>query len=299
MSKHLDRPWRAPRAARTASTPRRWRLAAGLVAMIVAVVGLLASPISAFAASSGTLWLSPGNSSSRTVTRTQLGDVAASATFAVPAQRNAYLAVQMRSDWVGDGYRAKARIQADGSVSVSFSRVDSNVETFLGTTTATGITVSTGQNLDIEGMVTGTDPVQLSVRAWVDGSDKPDWQQTYSDSSDASITDPGGVRLWGYLSQSADSSAAVTFANATATAAGSSGSGGTPTSSPTSTAPTSSPTSTAPTSSPTSTAPTSSPTSTAPTSSPTRQPPLPSRRRPAYAPRAVKRPCSTVRAAPT
>ena len=87
---------------------------------------------------------------------------------------------------------------------MSFSRVDSNVETFLGATTATGLTVSTGQTLDLEGMVTGTDPVQLSVRAWVDGTSKPDWQQTYSDSSDSAITDPGGVRLWGYLSQNAE-----------------------------------------------------------------------------------------------
>ena len=268
MSKHLDRRRRTPRAGRAVGVTRRRRLVAGLIAMMIAVVGLLASPISAFAASSGTLWVAPGNSFSRTVTRSELGDVVASASFTVPDQRNTYLAVQMRSDWVGEGYRAKARIQADGSVSVSFSRVDSNVETFLGATTATGLTVSTGQTLDLEGMVTGTDPVQLSVRAWVDGTSKPDWQQTYSDSSDSAITDPGGVRLWGYLSQNADSSAAIPFANASATAAGSTGGGGAPTSSPTSTAPTSSPTSTAPTSSPTSTAPTSSPTSTAPTAPP-------------------------------
>ena len=90
----------------------------------------------------------------------------------------------------------------------------------------TGITASTGQKLTVEGSVTGTNPVAISVRAWIDGSTEPAWQQSYSDSSGSRITSSGGVRVWGYLSGSATSTAQVPFTNATAAAVAGSGSGG-------------------------------------------------------------------------
>ena len=211
---------RTPRAdAAVGARPRR--LMAGLVALAIAMIGLIASPLHAFAASSGTLSMAPGRSASQIVTSSDLGDVTASATFTVPAQRSTYLAVQMRSVSVGEGYRAKARIQSDGSVSVSFSRVESSRETSLGSLKVIGLTVSTGQRLDLEASVTGTDPVQLSVRAWVHGSTKPNWQLTYSDSSKKQHHRcRSSPALWSYLSWSAGSTATVAYANATAAATG-------------------------------------------------------------------------------
>lgn len=57
--------------------------------------------------------------------------------------------------------------------------------------TGTGLTVATGQKVALEGQVTGTDPVHLSVRASVSGGSTPDWQKTYDDSSSSKIVDSG------------------------------------------------------------------------------------------------------------
>ena len=104
---------------------------------------------------------------------------------------------------------------ADGTVWVGFSRVTGGKETLLGSK-ATSVKVSAGQKLNVEGSVTGTNPVALSVRAWVSGATKPGWQQTYNDTSSARITATGAVRAWGYLSSTASGSASVAFSGATA-----------------------------------------------------------------------------------
>jgi hypothetical protein len=202
------------------------RTLAALTALATATVALLISPLPASAATSGSLSVAPGGSASAMVTDSSLGDATGSAQFTVPSQRTAYVAVQFRSPSTGTGYRTKARVLSDGTVSVSFSRVASGTETVLASA-ANGVTVSTGQKLNVEGLVTGTDPVQLSVRAWADGSAKPAWQQTYSDTSGSRITDSGAVRLWSFLSSSAGSNADIAFANATAASTSGSSSGST------------------------------------------------------------------------
>ena len=202
------------------------RLARGLVGLLATVAITVAcsvtNPVPAAAASSGTLSIAPGRSAAATVTDSALGDVLGSATFTVPTQRTAYVAVQLRSSTVNAGYRAKARILSSGELTVSISRVVSGAETSLASA-STGITVSTGQRVTVEGSVTGTSPVAVFVRAWVDGGTKPAWQQTFSDTSGSRVTGSGPVRVWGYLSGSAASTAQVAFANATATAIGGSG----------------------------------------------------------------------------
>ncbi len=83
---------------------------------------------------------------------------------------------------------------------------------------ATAVKVSTGTKLNVDGMATGTNPVKLSVRTWVNGASKPGWQQTFSDSSGSRISSAGAVRVYGYLSAAATGSGTVSFANATASA---------------------------------------------------------------------------------
>lgn len=193
-----------------------------LATAAITVACAVTSPAPASAASSGTLSISPGASAAATVTDAALGDVLGEATFTVPSQRTAYVAVQLRSSSAQAGYRAKARILSSGEVTVSISRVASGTETSVASG-STGITASSGQKLTVEGSVTGTNPVAISVRAWIDGSTEPAWQQSYSDSSGSRITSSGGVRVWGYLSGGATSTAQVAFAKATATAVGGSG----------------------------------------------------------------------------
>jgi len=196
----------APAAHRVARWTRR--LAVG-VTVLSAGVAVLLAPSSAEAASTGTLALKPGNSASASIGGSY-SDATASSTFTVPSARSAWLALQFRSADTGTGYRTKARIAADGTVSVGFSRVAGGKETLLGSK-AIGVKVSAGQKLTVEGSVTGSNPVALSVRAWVSGTTKPGWQQTYNDSAAARINASGAVRAWAYLSSTASSSASVAF----------------------------------------------------------------------------------------
>lgn len=190
----------------------------GAAVLLAGALAVTVTP-TATAASTGTLSIKPGGSASATVTDSSLGDTTASAQFTVPAERNVYLAVQLRSSGSGSGYRAKARILSSGEVSVSISRAVGGAETSL-TSGSTNQTVTTGTKLNVEGKISGSNPVQISVRAWADGSPKPSaWQQTYDDGSSSRLSSAAPVRLWGYLSGSAGTTASVTFSGATAAGA--------------------------------------------------------------------------------
>lgn len=221
----LHFPRSSPRTRRPSPAPERPRrhlrtLLGVLSSVVIAAACTVTNPTPAAAASSGTLTIAPGGSASATVTDSSLGDVIGTAGFTVPSQRTAYVAVQLRSPSTATGYRAKARVLGSGEVTVSISRVASGSETTVASG-STGITAGSGQRLNVEGTVTGTNPVTVSVRSWIDGSSRPAWQQTYADSSGSRITAAGPVRVWGYLSSSAPSAAQVGFTNASGTSTGS------------------------------------------------------------------------------
>jgi len=199
----------------SAPTGVRTPLGAAIMAIVVTLATMLAVPTAANAATSGSLSVAPGASAAAVVTASNLADTTASAQFTVPAQRTAYVAVQLRAPSNAAGYRAKARILANGEVTVSISRVVAGAETSL-VSGATGITVATGQQLNLEGTVSGSNPVKLSVRAWVEGTTKPSWQQSASDSSATRVSAAGPVRVWSYLSGSAGSAATIGFGKAAA-----------------------------------------------------------------------------------
>lgn len=195
-----------------------WSRAGVVLGVLLALFWAVSNPSQAYAADAGALAVSPGKSDIKLVSSSDLGDVSGSAVFTVPSERTVYLSVQLRSRSNGDGYRAKARIDASGSVSLAFSRVDMGQETALDKGSEIGLSVKAGQKLVVQGMVTGSSPVKLSARAWVQGGAEPGWQQTYSDGSSGRIASAGAVRLWAYLSASAASSTSVPFSSATAKA---------------------------------------------------------------------------------
>ncbi len=201
--------------AAAASKLRRLRRLAIVVAATTAAAAQLSAAGTAHAATSGTLKLTPGRSDVATITDTALDDVNGVATFVVPAKRSAYLAVQLRSAKPGDGYRARVRILADGSVMTGFSRVADNNETILASE-PTNVQVSTGDRLVVEGRIAGSNPVRMWVRTWVEGKTKPGWQESATDSSSDRISTAGGARVWGYLSSESDE---VDFSNAAAVSA--------------------------------------------------------------------------------
>lgn len=189
----------------------------------LAGIGLVGSAVAAgpaltaHASVGGSLSLSPGRSASAAVGGGDFGDVAGISTFVVPgsALRTTYLAVQFRSPNDATGYRAKIRILPDGHVWEGFSRVVGNRETLFPSRDS-GLVVSAGQRLNVEGSVTGTSPVNLSVRTWVDGSSKPGWQQTYTDTASARISAPGPVRVWAYASSAGSAAGGVSYSGASA-----------------------------------------------------------------------------------
>ncbi len=101
----------------------------------------------------------------------------------------------------GSSYQARVRFGTSG-VNLWMSRFD-------GSTTAERILTSTeplasyelGQKVRIEFVVSGTAPVALKSRIWIDGAAKPgSWQQTYEDASERSLIQAGGVQINTYLS---------------------------------------------------------------------------------------------------
>lgn len=194
---------------------RRWLLP---LVSALGLVMVLAPTTSARAATTGQLTLSPGGAASATIA-TSLTNGTAAATFTVPAStaRPFYASVQFRSISVGEGYRTKAAVLANGTLTVSVSRVQSGKETLLRSVGVAG-SVASGQRIHVQGSIAGTTGVDLAVRAWVDGATQPGWQLNVSDSSSSKITSGGPVRIWSYLSPKASASAAVAFADASATA---------------------------------------------------------------------------------
>ncbi len=122
-------------------------------------------------------------------------------------------AIQFRSATVGAGYRTKVSIAANGTLTVSLSRVAGGVETAFGTPVNTGITVKPGETIRLQGLVAGLDPVITYVRAWKSGAATPNWQLAATDYTAARITTAGATRLWGYLSATAASATTVSFSN--------------------------------------------------------------------------------------
>lgn len=202
-----------PRAVNRRLHPVRTMTLVNAVALVT-LVGALSLPGDAQAASSGSLRVAPGKSSSRAVTAGRLKNATARGKFEAPVNRPVWAALQFRTA-SGRAYRARAQIRAGGVVWVGFSRVRGGVEKVLDTK-RTNVRVGTHKPLYIEGSVTGTNPVKLAVRAWRPGTAKPKWQVRLSDKSSARITKAGQVRTWAYLSSHASSASRVWFSGVTA-----------------------------------------------------------------------------------
>ncbi|MGN6609421.1 MAG: hypothetical protein ACTHMS_20730, partial [Jatrophihabitans sp.] len=112
-----------------------------------------------------------------------------------------YFGVELRRQADGRGYRASVGIDPSGKLTLGLSRLGVNrAETSLAYKTLT-LKVTPGQVLDLEGLVSGSAPVGLSVRAWLDGTAVPAWQLTYNDSA-GTLPQTGSIGEWAYLSSS-------------------------------------------------------------------------------------------------
>lgn len=104
---------------------------------------------------------------------------------------------------VNDEYRAKLRVNANGTTSLNITRVASGVETTLQTATVAGLTLAAGDAVQIRFQVTGTGTSTLRAKAWRDGTAEPGtWLLTATDAT-ASLQAAGSTGLMSYLFTSA------------------------------------------------------------------------------------------------
>jgi len=96
--------------------------------------------------------------------------------------------------------------------------VAGGVETALGKSQATGLTVAKGKTIRLQAAVAGANPVRVFVRAWKSGSKAPAWQLAALDHTASRITSAGKTRLWVYLSGAASGSTRIAFSKVSTTA---------------------------------------------------------------------------------
>jgi hypothetical protein len=120
----------------------------------------------------------------------------------MPTGGGAYVATTARGTATGD-YRARLKIQADGTVLIGITRVVNGTETLLSTqTTVSDLRYTAGTRLDLRVQATGSSPTTVRARVWVHGTTEPTtWQRSVTDST-AGLQEAGTVGLYAYLSAS-------------------------------------------------------------------------------------------------
>jgi parallel beta-helix repeat protein len=119
-----------------------------------------------------------------------------------------YIMLGLRTQPNSARYLAKVHISVGGGVGLSFSRVDSKGEAFLGVETATGQRITSGGVLTFEAEATGTSPVSLRSHAWVASNAVAAWQLKTTDASASRVQAAGYVSTNFYVSSTTPASSA-------------------------------------------------------------------------------------------
>ncbi|MFT4009801.1 MAG: hypothetical protein QM655_07125 [Nocardioidaceae bacterium] len=192
-------------------------------------------------------------------------DSLASINYTVPTLGSGalYASIGLRTTTASkpDGYRARLRLNPDGTWSLAVVRVTSGTETVLARTTPSS-TLKAGQVLTLQSDITGTSSVVVRMRAWAEGTTQPEWQLSATDTAAERITTPGYGQAYAYLSSSASTKVTLPYSSPTNLAiatvaeptASTSTASATPTASPTETAETAEDSSTSATVAPSATA---------------------------------------------
>ncbi|MGN6607442.1 MAG: polysaccharide lyase [Jatrophihabitans sp.] len=148
--------------------------------------------------------LTPGQTVTASLPSVVVGDARMRTSIVVPKLPTGaggfHFGLELRQQQDGRGYRASVAIDAQGGLTVSLSRLGHNrAETTL-RSRRLAAHVRAGQVLNLVGMVRGTAPASLALRAWVAGHAIPDWQLQYQDRSTGLVPRTGTVGEWSYLS---------------------------------------------------------------------------------------------------
>lgn len=183
----------------TAESGRAWTLAEAK-ASSVAVAG-----------GTGTMNIAANSSARMSLNSLSVLEVDTKATFVVPklAGATTHYAVEARKQSSGTAYRGRVIVSSSGALTVAISRHSGTSDTSLGRKSVSG-TASAGKKVHVELSATGSSPVSLKMRAWLDGSAVPDWQLTVSDSSSARISSAGATGCWVYVSAASGTASVAT-----------------------------------------------------------------------------------------
>ncbi len=128
--------------------------------------------------------------------------------FDKPATGNGtYISVLGRRVGAGD-YRAKVRLQANGTVQVILGNLN-GTETALGSIVLPAVTYTPGETLEVKFQVTGVAPTTLRVKVWKTGQAEPvGWTLATTDAA-AALQSGGHVGFAMFLSGSATNAPAT------------------------------------------------------------------------------------------
>ncbi len=117
---------------------------------------------------------------------------------AMPTGSGTYLAVLPRSE-AGDGYQARLKLRADGSMQARWQRVEGGAAVTLAVSEVAGLSFAAGDTLMLRAQALGTGPTQLRFKVWAAGQSEPaGWAVTASD-ADPDWQRTGAPALFGYV----------------------------------------------------------------------------------------------------
>ncbi|MEJ5866617.1 hypothetical protein WDV85_02545 [Pseudokineococcus sp. 5B2Z-1] len=205
----------------TRPAPRREHRAARLLAALGAPALLAATLLGATpasAATGGSLTPAPGTSTASSWSTATGG---AGTRFTVPALDSrgpVWVGLEVPASGSTPAYRGRVKIKSDGTMQLSTSKVVSGRETVVqGPVVPGAARAGSAVRLEVRPRTSGS--AGLDLRAWVDGSALPSWQQQYVDSGStaAKVT---SARLWTYLASSAPSRITVAHQGVTSGSTG-------------------------------------------------------------------------------
>src|SRR5690606_25668971 len=146
--------------------------------------------------SAGLIALAPGAFNMTTLPRVDTPDAlirGVVSTDTTPAAGNgATVSLALRSDAKATSYQARARFATNGRLALSLTRYDGSFakETLL-TNKIVLKDLPANTRVIVEFSATGSSPVALKARAWVEGTAQPDWQLNAADATPQRITGAG------------------------------------------------------------------------------------------------------------
>jgi PKD repeat protein len=134
---------------------------------------------------------------------------------AMPNGNGTYVYVSGRRVSAGNEYRARVRVQADGRVALTLSRLAGGTETYPGgEIVVPNLTYTAGSTLNVRVQTTGTGTTRIAVTVWT-GNTEPAAAQLIRTDTTAGLQKVGGVGLAAYRPTGVTTANAVRFGTVT------------------------------------------------------------------------------------